>query len=108
MTAGSHARLAVFVPSPVSPSPSPPTELALAAIRLSAKIGALLEVMKKGVRDGSPDTEKLTRTWSEAFVAWQKTRHGFGLSPRDGIAANVTKLEDRRARKVLRGGGNYR
>lgn len=77
-------------------------------------VGKVSEVMKKLIRDGvSPEKmpefkDKLRVGLIRYIHVWMHVVAMTGWSPQDAIAANMQKINDRKARGVLQGSGNDR
>lgn len=78
------------------------------ALALGARVGSVLEILKKRVRDGHFDQTRFTQAMGEAGAAWCRLCVGMGLEPAAVAKANFNKIEDRKARGVMRGNGNER
>lgn len=77
--------------------------------RLMKHVGIIVEKVKKHLRDGTPVSGDvfLHNMWS-AWRALEDIGAYFGLTVDEIIAANIAKLEDRKARGVRRGSGDNR
>lgn len=84
------------------------------AAPLFVAAGHCAEALKKLIRDGvAPADEpvfkaKLSRGLNDYLAAWLNLACAIGLNPQELIALSVLKIEDRKARGVLRGSGNDR
>lgn len=75
---------------------------------LAGETGEVMEILKKRVRDGQLDLDRLTKELGDVAYYWARICKAFGLKPSAVLAANVAKIEDRRARGVMRGNGDNR
>lgn len=75
---------------------------------LAGEAGEVVEVLKKRIRDGEFDTNKLKLELGDLIFYWVKICNSFGLSPTEVINSNIEKVEGRKARGTLRGSGNDR
>jgi len=83
-------------------------DYAIASLGLAGEVGEVMELLKKRVRDGNFDVEGFTKEMGDVIYYWSRLCLMFGVRPSDVLAANMRKLEDRRARGVMRGSGNDR
>jgi NTP pyrophosphatase (non-canonical NTP hydrolase) len=80
-------------------SPTTFEQLATSALRLTAAIGRVAEVMKKQRRDGHLNEQLLRKSLREALIHWGAVCQQCELDWRDVLSANKTKLA---ARTMLR------
>lgn len=80
----------------------------IAAFGLAGETGEVMELLKKELRDGKWDEENFIKEMGDVIYYWCKVLTYKGIKPSTVLATNITKLEDRKARKVLRGSGDNR
>lgn len=83
-------------------------DLALCALGLAGETGEAVEVIKKYLRDGRLDRDKLVKELGDSLYYWARLCAMFELSPEYVIKVNVEKLTDRKERGVLKGQGGNR
>jgi NTP pyrophosphatase (non-canonical NTP hydrolase) len=83
-------------------------DLSIASFGLAGETGEVMELLKKRVRDGVLDIDKLEKELGDVIYYWVMLCRQFGLTPSKVLATNIQKIEDRRARGVLRGSGSDR
>lgn len=84
------------------------SSLAIAALGLAGETGEALEHIKKLLRDNKWDETAFKKEMGDVIYYWCKILNHFDIDPREVLAANVNKIEDRRARKVQQGSGDNR
>ncbi len=89
-------------------TPDEERSLAIMALGMAGESGEVLEHIKKAIRDNKLDKEELKKELGDAIFYWARICEFFGLEPSDVLDANITKLESRKARGVLRGDGDNR
>lgn len=82
--------------------------LAIMSLGLAGETGEVIEKIKKILRDGTYDEENIVKELGDVVYYWARLCRFFGKQPSEVIAANVDKLESRKARGVLRGSGDNR
>jgi NTP pyrophosphatase (non-canonical NTP hydrolase) len=82
--------------------------LSIMALGLAGETGEVIEKIKKILRDGTYDEENIVKELGDVVYYWARLCRFFGKNPSEIIAANVEKLESRKARGVLRGSGDNR
>lgn len=80
----------------------------LASAELTAHLGRVQEIMKKRVRDGHLDPAALAHALGQSIGSWCRLCRAMDLTPSQVAQANHDKIEDRKARGVMRGNGNDR
>lgn len=80
----------------------------LPALRLVKASGQIAELLKKYVRDGALDREKLQAAMFNVHDTWRTLCSASGLSWQDVLNANQAKVEGRAARGTTRGSGDNR
>lgn len=83
-------------------------DAALCALGLGGAAGETLEVVKKSMRDGTRDHEKLVKELGDAIYYWARLCDLFEISPTMVLRRNVEKLTSRLARGVINGAGEDR
>ena len=83
-------------------------QLAIMALGLPGEVGEVIELLKKRLRDGTFDRENLCKELGDVAYYWARLCRAFGLQPSEVLAANIEKLESRRARGTMRGSGDNR
>lgn len=86
----------------------PTRELTIMSLGLAGETGEVVEHVKKLIRDGSLDLPALKLELGDVVFYWARLCNHFGLKPSEVIAANIAKLDSRRARGTQRGSGDYR
>lgn len=103
-----------FFPASHELTPLDPNEpmceggLCAGAVRLAAKVGRVVEQLKKHVRDGKLDRAALFVNMRVVLFYIHKLGRFIDYSLDDIRQANVDKLNDRTARGVMRGDGDNR
>lgn len=87
------------------PAAKPPV---LEVLRMVRAAGLASEAIKKYLRDGSLNKDKLRNGMLELYQAWLDVCIAAGLSPADVLDANRDKVEGRVARGTQRGSGDHR
>jgi NTP pyrophosphatase (non-canonical NTP hydrolase) len=77
-------------------------------LALNVRAGCVQEIIKKRIRDGDMDTTKLGCALEEVIGAWCRLCLALGLVASVVIRSSYDKIEDRKARGVMRGNGNDR
>lgn len=78
---------------------------------LTGEVGEFNSVMAKKYRrdhDNADFTENVKKELGDIAWFWAQLCRAFGHNPSEVLAANVAKLEDRKARGVLKGSGDNR
>lgn len=83
-------------------------DLHVMTLGLPEEVGEVLAVIKREVRDGNLDKEKLIKELGDSLHYWTMICNYYGLKPSDIIDTNIVKINDRRARGTLRGSGDNR
>ena len=83
-------------------------DLYIMSTGLPGESGEVCELLKKHVRDGKLDTEKLKKELGDVLFYLTRIALRFDLTLDEIILANVAKLEDRAKRNVLHGSGDDR
>jgi NTP pyrophosphatase (non-canonical NTP hydrolase) len=78
------------------------------ALGLAGETGEVVDCIKKGVRDGTLDREKLIKEMGDMLWYWIRLCKIFGLPPEDIAYENLLKLEDRKKRGTVGGSGDSR
>ncbi len=87
------------------PAAKPPVREALRMVRA---VGLASEAVKKYLRDGELNQEKLLQGMHDTYRAWLDVCQAAGLSPFQVVQANHDKVEGRVARGTQRGSGDLR
>jgi NTP pyrophosphatase (non-canonical NTP hydrolase) len=82
--------------------------LAIMSLGLAGETGEVIEKIKKILRDGTYDKDNIVKELGDVVYYWARLCRFFGMQPSEVIAANIQKLESRKARGVLRGSGDNR
>ena len=82
--------------------------LAIMALGAAGETGEVVEHVKKFLRDGNLDLEALKLELGDMVYYWARLSRFFGFLPSEVLAANVQKLESRRARGKIQGSGDNR
>ena len=82
--------------------------LAIMSLGAAGETGEVIEHVKKFLRDGNLDLEALKLELGDMVYYWARLCKFFNLEPSEVIAANVRKLESRKARGTIRGSGDNR
>ena len=83
-------------------------DLHVMTLGLPEEVGEVLAVIKREVRDGNLNREKLIKELGDSIHYWSMICNYYGLKPSDVIATNIEKIQDRRERGTLRGTGDDR
>lgn len=84
-------------------------DLFIAATGIGGEAGEVQELLKKYVRDGAIDVNKLKRELGDVFYYITRLSIMFGFTLEDVMNSNVDKLNDRLARLgTLHGSGSDR
>jgi len=75
---------------------------------LTSEVGELAGVWKKWLRDKTLVTDDVKKELGDCFWYLVRICDEFGLNAEDILEANRQKLEDRKARNVLKGSGDNR
>lgn len=86
----------------------PTRALTIMSLGLAGETGEVLEKIKKQFRDGAVDLPALKLELGDVAFYWARICKHFGFEPSEVIAANIAKLDSRRARGTRRGSGDYR
>lgn len=86
----------------------PGRDMTIMGFGLGGETGEVLEHLKKYVRDCYLDQDALKKELGDAVFYWARICKYFGFKPSEVLADNISKLESRRARGVLRGDGDNR
>jgi NTP pyrophosphatase (non-canonical NTP hydrolase) len=78
------------------------------ALGLAGETGEALEHIKKLIRDGTWDREAFIKEMGDQLFYFVRILRYFTILPSEVMAANIEKLESRRARGTMRGSGNDR
>lgn len=84
------------------------SSLAIASLGLAGETGEALEHIKKLLRDDKWDEASFKKEMGDVIYYWCKILNHFDIDPREVLAMNVEKIEDRKARKVQQGSGDER
>jgi NTP pyrophosphatase (non-canonical NTP hydrolase) len=84
------------------------SDLFIMALGLAGETGEVMELLKKRTRDGTFDRAALVKELGDVVYYWARICSFFGIKPSEVLYAIRAKLEDRRARGVLRGSGDDR
>lgn len=95
-------------PEKVMFPPGPARDLFLITTGFAEETGEALGKIKKRERDNTMDDEALIKELGDAAFYWARLCRFYGFKPSSVLAANVEKLESRRARGKLRGDGDDR
>ena len=87
---------------------NPERSLSIMAMGLAGEVGEVMEILKKRVRDGKFDLEKLEKELGDVGYYWARICMHFGLMPGDVLGANMSKLLGRKARGTMQGSGDDR
>jgi len=82
--------------------------LSIMALGAAGETGEVIEHVKKFLRDGKLDREALLKEFGDQVYYWARLVKFFGFLPSEVLAANIEKLESRRARGVIKGSGDNR
>lgn len=82
--------------------------LAIMSLGAAGETGEVVELVKKYIRDGRLDMDNLKKELGDMVYYWARLCKYFNLEPSEVLAANVEKLESRRARGKIRGSGDNR
>lgn len=93
---------------PVNATGQTDRDLAIMSLGLAGETGEVIEHIKKSIRDGSLNMEALKKELGDVVYYWARICKYFEFQPSEVLAANVEKLESRRARGVSRGSGDNR
>lgn len=83
-------------------------DLTVCALGLAGETGEAVDVIKKYLRDGELNRQKLIMELGDLMYYWATLCEMFGLRPEDVLKANIEKLTDRKERGVLNGQGDNR
>jgi NTP pyrophosphatase (non-canonical NTP hydrolase) len=83
-------------------------DLSIMTLGLAGEAGEVVEKVKKVIRDGTLDKEAILKELGDVLFYTVKIARYFGFKPSEIIAANIEKLESRRARGAERGSGDNR
>lgn len=83
-------------------------DLNIMSLGLPEEVGEVLAILKRRVRDGKFDELALKKELGDVVHYWSMMCNFFGIKPSEVIDLNIEKINDRRARGVLRGTGNDR
>jgi NTP pyrophosphatase (non-canonical NTP hydrolase) len=83
-------------------------DVALCALGLGGETGEALEVLKKSMRDGTLDHEKLVKELGDVIYYWARLCDLFEIRPTTVLKRNVEKLTSRLERGVINGAGDNR
>lgn len=78
------------------------------ALGLCSEAGEVAGKIKKYIRDGGFSSEEIEKELSDVFWYLARLADTLGVSCSEILDVNVKKLEDRKARDVLRGSGDNR
>ena len=82
--------------------------LTIMALGAAGETGEVVEHIKKFIRDGSLSATELKKELGDMVYYWARLCRFFNFQPSEVLAANVEKLESRKARGVIRGSGDNR
>lgn len=83
-------------------------QLAIMSLGLPGEVGEVVELLKKRLRDGTFDRDNLRKELGDVAYYWARLCRAFDLQPSEVLAANIEKLESRRARGTMHGSGDDR
>jgi NTP pyrophosphatase (non-canonical NTP hydrolase) len=83
-------------------------EVVLDMLALVGHEGRVSEILKKRVRDGHFDRDRLKKELGDIAYYWARICKAYAMLPSEVLAANVKKIESRRARSVMHGSGDNR
>jgi len=75
---------------------------------MGGETGELLEKIKKSVRDGGITPAEIKKELGDVIYYWVRIAKFYGFTANSIIEDNVSKLESRFARGVIRGSGDNR
>ena len=78
------------------------------ALGLCSEAGEVAGKIKKYIRDGGFSSEEVEKELSDVFWYLARLADTLGVNCTEILELNVNKLEDRKARNVLRGSGDNR
>ena len=78
------------------------------ALGLCSEAGEVAGKIKKYIRDGGFSSEEVEKELSDVFWYLARLADTLGVNCTEILELNVNKLEDRKARDVLRGSGDNR
>jgi len=78
------------------------------ALGLCSEAGEVAGKIKKFIRDGGFSSEALEKELSDVFWYLVRLADTLGVNSSEILSMNVKKLEDRKARDVIRGSGDER
>lgn len=82
--------------------------LTIMSYGLAGEVGEVMEKIKKQFRDDTVDIDGLKLELGDVAFYWARICRYYGLNPSEVLAANIAKLDSRRARGTKRGSGDYR
>lgn len=83
-------------------------DITIMSLGLAGETGEVLEVLKKGIRDGNLDMTNLKKELGDVLYYWTMICTTFGFTPEEVMQGNISKLEDRSKRNVMSGSGDDR
>ena len=75
---------------------------------LVGEAGEVAEKVKKIIRDGTVDVSAITKELGDVLFYVTALGNYFGVGIETIMHDNITKLEDRKARNVIQGSGDFR
>jgi len=72
-------------------------DLFIMSLGMAGELGESIEHIKKNVRDGTLDIDKLILEMGDTIHYWTRVCQFFGISPEEVFQANVDKLVKRKA-----------
>ena len=83
-------------------------DVALVGLGLAGETGEVVEVLKKFLRDGRLNRDKLEAEMGDVIYYWARLCQMFAFDPEDIMLANQKKLIGRLMRGTLNGSGDDR
>ena len=82
-----------------TPAPIEIRDIAIMGLGLAGESGETVEHLKKHIRNGKIDVDKLKLELGDVLYYWARICRAYGLTPTEVMAANIEKLTARRAAK---------